>query len=149
MKRREFSLASLGTAASLGGLSLNNTAFAQGPAKFVAGKDYTKLDRAVPTESEAGKIEVIEFFLVQLLSLQRLRTRLCTMGEKCAQGCGGAPHTRRVQRRLRAPATFVFLFGSHGLVRQSTRQSVPSHSCRTFDIEHRCQHFGLGRKARR
>ena len=62
MKRREFSLASLGTAASLGGLSLNNTAFAQGPAKFVAGKDYTKLDRAVPTESEAGKIEVIEFF---------------------------------------------------------------------------------------
>ena len=62
MKRREFSLASLGTAASLGGLNLNNTAFAQGPAKFVAGKDYTKLDRAVPTESEAGKIEVIEFF---------------------------------------------------------------------------------------
>ena len=44
MKRREFSLASLSTAASLGGLSLNNTAFAQGPAKFVAGKDYTKLD---------------------------------------------------------------------------------------------------------
>ncbi len=62
MKRREFSLASLSTAAALGGLSLNNTAFAQGPAKFVAGKDYTKLDRAVPTETEAGKIEVIEFF---------------------------------------------------------------------------------------
>ena len=62
MKRREFSLASLSTAVALGGLGLSNTAFAQGPAKFVAGKDYTRLDRAVPTESEAGKIEVIEFF---------------------------------------------------------------------------------------
>jgi hypothetical protein len=31
MKRREFSLASLSTAAALGGLGLNNTAFAQDP----------------------------------------------------------------------------------------------------------------------
>ena len=62
MKRREFSLASLGAAASIGGLSLSSPAFAQGPAKFVAGKDYMKLDRAVPTETEAGKVEVIEFF---------------------------------------------------------------------------------------
>jgi len=62
MKRREFSLASLGAAASIGGLGLSSPAFAQGPAKFVAGKDYMKLDRAVPTETEAGKVEVIEFF---------------------------------------------------------------------------------------
>ncbi len=62
MKRREFSLASLGAAASIGGLSLSSPAFAQGPAKFFAGKDYMKLDRAVPTETEAGKVEVIEFF---------------------------------------------------------------------------------------
>lgn len=62
MKRRDFSLASLGAAASIGGLSLSSPAFAQGPAKFVAGKDYMKLDRAVPTETEAGKVEVIEFF---------------------------------------------------------------------------------------
>ena len=62
MKRREFSLASLGTAATISGLSLSQTAFAQGPARFVAGKDYIKLDRAVPTETEAGKVEVIEFF---------------------------------------------------------------------------------------
>jgi len=62
MKRREFSLASLGAAASIGGLGLSSPTFAQGPAKFVAGKDYMKLDRAVPTETEAGKVEVIEFF---------------------------------------------------------------------------------------
>jgi thiol:disulfide interchange protein DsbA len=62
MKRREFSLASLGTAASLSSLGWSHNAFAQGPAKFVLGKDYLKLDRPVPTETEAGKIEVIEFF---------------------------------------------------------------------------------------
>ena len=62
MKRREFSLASLSAAASIGGLGLSTPAFAQGPAKFAAGKDYMKLDRAVPTETEAGKVEVIEFF---------------------------------------------------------------------------------------
>ena len=68
MKRREFSLATLGTAAAvgvvgtLGTVGLMGPALAQGPAKFVAGKDYIKLDRAIPTETEAGKIEVIEFF---------------------------------------------------------------------------------------
>ena len=59
MKRREFSIATLG---SLGSLGLSTPSFAQGPAKFVAGKDYIKLDRVLPTESEAGKIELIEFF---------------------------------------------------------------------------------------
>ncbi len=62
MKRREFSLATLGSAAALGSLGLQGHALAQGPAKFVAGKDYIKLDRAIPTETETGKIEVIEFF---------------------------------------------------------------------------------------
>lgn len=62
MKRRDFSLATLGTAAAVGSLGFNAAALAQGPAKFVAGKDYLKLDRVVPTDSEAGKIELIEFF---------------------------------------------------------------------------------------
>ena len=68
MKRREFSLATLGSAAAVGALGavgtlgLQSHALAQGPAKFVAGKDYIKLDRAIPTETETGKIEVIEFF---------------------------------------------------------------------------------------
>jgi thiol:disulfide interchange protein DsbA len=60
MKRREFSIATLGVAA--GSLGLNPGASAQGPARFVAGKDYIKLDRTVPTDTEAGKIELIEFF---------------------------------------------------------------------------------------
>jgi thiol:disulfide interchange protein DsbA len=56
MKRRDFSLATLGA------LGLSTPAFAQGPAKFVAGKDFIKLDRVLPSETEAGKIELIEFF---------------------------------------------------------------------------------------
>jgi thiol:disulfide interchange protein DsbA len=60
MKRREFSIATLGAAA--GSLSLSESVLAQGPARFAAGKDFLKLDRPVPTESEAGKIELIEFF---------------------------------------------------------------------------------------
>ncbi len=62
MKRRDFSLATLGTAAAVGALGFSGPSLAQGPAKFVAGKDYIKLGRAVPTETETGKIEVIEFF---------------------------------------------------------------------------------------
>ena len=60
MKRREFSIATLGAAA--GSLGLSESALAQGPARFAAGKDFLKLDRPVPTDSEAGKIELIEFF---------------------------------------------------------------------------------------
>ncbi|MCX7264675.1 MAG: thiol:disulfide interchange protein DsbA/DsbL [Limnohabitans sp.] len=55
MKRRPFTLA---CAATL----LTPTAFAQGPLKLTAGKDYVKLDRPIATETEAGKIEVLEFF---------------------------------------------------------------------------------------
>jgi len=62
MKRREFTLATLGTTAALGTFGVSGSSFAQGPAKFVAGKDFIKLGRPVPTETEAGKIEVIEFF---------------------------------------------------------------------------------------
>jgi len=60
MKRREFSLATLGTAAALGNMAA--PAWAQGPAKFIPGKDFIKLDRNLPMDAEAGKIEVIEFF---------------------------------------------------------------------------------------
>jgi thiol:disulfide interchange protein DsbA len=62
MKRRDFSLAAI-SAASVSGLSL--VANAQGPAsakKPVEGTDYLSLDKRVPTDVGAGKIEVIEFF---------------------------------------------------------------------------------------
>ena len=60
MKRREFSWATMGVVASA--IGLKSAAWAQGPAKFLPGKDYIKLDRTIATASEAGKIEVIEFF---------------------------------------------------------------------------------------
>jgi thiol:disulfide interchange protein DsbA len=62
MKRRDFSLAAI-SAASVAGLPL--AAQAQGPAaakKPVEGSDYLSLDKRVPTDVGAGKIELIEFF---------------------------------------------------------------------------------------
>ena len=59
MKRREFSL----TAAALAvpGLLGMSPASAQAP-KPREGKDYLVLEKRVPTEAPAGKVEVIEFF---------------------------------------------------------------------------------------
>jgi thiol:disulfide interchange protein DsbA len=60
MKRRDFSLAAMGAAA---GLPL--AVQAQGPGalkKPVEGTDYLSLDKRVPTDVGAGKIELIEFF---------------------------------------------------------------------------------------
>jgi thiol:disulfide interchange protein DsbA len=62
MKRRDFSLAAI-SAATVTGLPL--AAQAQGPSaakKPVEGTDYLSLDKRVPTDVGAGKIEVIEFF---------------------------------------------------------------------------------------
>ncbi len=62
MKRRDFSLAAA-SAAAVSGWSV--AAHAQGPAattKPVEGKDYLSLDKRVPTDMGAGKIELIEFF---------------------------------------------------------------------------------------
>jgi len=61
MKRRDFSLAAI-SAATVTGLPV--AAQAQGPAakKPVEGTDYLSLDKRVPTDVGAGKIEVIEFF---------------------------------------------------------------------------------------
>ncbi len=56
MKRRLFSTTMLCTAAWLGSLP----AWAQ--QAFKAGKDYIALERPLPTEAGAGKIEVLEFF---------------------------------------------------------------------------------------
>jgi protein dithiol oxidoreductase (disulfide-forming) len=61
MKRRDFSLAAIGATAVVG---LPLAAQAQGPAakKPVEGTDYLSLDKRVPSDVGAGKIEVIEFF---------------------------------------------------------------------------------------
>lgn len=63
MKRRDFSLAAVSAATSA--ISLPLSAQAQGPAaakKPVEGTDYLLLDKRVPTDVGAGKIELIEFF---------------------------------------------------------------------------------------
>ena len=62
MQRRNFSLAAI-SAVTVAGLPL--AAQSQGPAaaaKPVEGKDYLSLDKRVPTDVGAGKIELIEFF---------------------------------------------------------------------------------------
>ncbi|VWX58634.1 Thiol:disulfide interchange protein DsbA [Burkholderiales bacterium 8X] len=56
MQRRHFSLA----AASVGLLPLASGVHAQGA--FKAGTDYAVLDKRVPVDAPAGKVEVIEFF---------------------------------------------------------------------------------------
>jgi thiol:disulfide interchange protein DsbA len=63
MKRRDFSLAAV-SAATVAGLPVMAQAQAQVPAakKPVEGTDYLSLDKRVPTDVGAGKIEVIEFF---------------------------------------------------------------------------------------
>jgi len=62
MKRRDFSMAAVSAAAVV---ALPVAAYAQGPAsakKPVEGTDYLALDKRVPADVGAGKIELIEFF---------------------------------------------------------------------------------------
>ena len=62
MKRREFSLSSASVLAG-SALVLSPIGSAHAQAKVpVAGTDYLVLDKPVPTEAAAGKVEVIEFF---------------------------------------------------------------------------------------
>jgi thiol:disulfide interchange protein DsbA len=62
MQRREFSFsAASAAAATLGGMALPKLAQAQAKA-FKDGEDYLTLDKPAPTESPAGKVEVVEFF---------------------------------------------------------------------------------------
>ncbi len=62
MKRREFSLTSASVlAGSALALAHAGGVQAQGQS-FVAGKDFLVLDKAVPVDAPAGKIEVVEFF---------------------------------------------------------------------------------------
>jgi len=60
MKRREFTFATVASAATASALTLQD-AFAQG-GKFEEGVDYITLDKRVPADVGAGKIEIIEFF---------------------------------------------------------------------------------------
>jgi len=62
MKRRDFSVAALGAAASAATLPWVANAQAPAARKPVEGTDYLSLDKRVPTDVGAGKIELIEFF---------------------------------------------------------------------------------------
>ncbi len=64
MKRREFSRSAAAAGAVIAlGAAAGAPAWAQAPgSKPKAGSDYLQLDKRVPTEAPAGKIEVIEFF---------------------------------------------------------------------------------------
>jgi thiol:disulfide interchange protein DsbA len=62
MKRRDFSVAAFGAAASTATLPLVANAQAPAARKPVEGTDYLSLDKRVPTDVGSGKIELIEFF---------------------------------------------------------------------------------------
>jgi protein dithiol oxidoreductase (disulfide-forming) len=63
MQRREFSFSAASmAAATLGGATLSTAAHAQAKAAFKEGIDYLTLDKPVPTEAPAGRVEVVEFF---------------------------------------------------------------------------------------
>ncbi|MCG2595755.1 thiol:disulfide interchange protein DsbA/DsbL [Ramlibacter sp. XY19] len=59
MNRREFSAA---TAASLGALALGMPGLALAQQRFEAGRDFRAIDKPVPVDTPAPKIEVVEFF---------------------------------------------------------------------------------------
>jgi thiol:disulfide interchange protein DsbA len=63
MKRREFSLTAIGAMAALTAQTELHAQAPTAPArKPVEGTDYLALDKRVPTDVGAGKIELIEFF---------------------------------------------------------------------------------------
>ena len=62
MKRRDFSL-SAASAAAAGALALPVATPALAQARqFKEGKDFKRLDKPVPPDAPAGKVDVIEFF---------------------------------------------------------------------------------------
>ena len=62
MKRREFSSSAASVVAACAlTLPLATTALAQ-PRQFKEGKDYRRLDKPVPPDAPAGKVDVLEFF---------------------------------------------------------------------------------------
>jgi thiol:disulfide interchange protein DsbA len=89
MKRREFSQVAAGAALASTGL-WSPLAQAQPQTQYTAGKDYHILDARTPVEAPAGKIEVVEFFLVQLPALQCLRADAGCLDQAHSQGCDRA-----------------------------------------------------------
>lgn len=62
MKRREFSSSAASVVAACAlTLPVATTALAQ-PRQFKEGKDYRRLDKPVPPDAPAGKVDVLEFF---------------------------------------------------------------------------------------
>jgi protein dithiol oxidoreductase (disulfide-forming) len=79
MNRREFTVAA-GTLAGAAALGLPGLALAQG--KPEDGKQYHRLDKRVPTDAPAGKIEVIEFFWYSCPHCNAFEPRLAAWAKK-------------------------------------------------------------------
>lgn len=62
MQRRDFSLSALGALGSVSLTAVLPTSVQAQAKKFEEGADYIALDKPVPVEVPAGKVEVIEFF---------------------------------------------------------------------------------------
>lgn len=62
MKRREFSLSAAAVGACALALPVATPALAQAARQFKEGKEYRRLDKPIPPDAAAGKVDVIEFF---------------------------------------------------------------------------------------
>ncbi len=62
MQRRDFSLSALGALGTLSVVATLPTSAQAQAKKFEEGADYIALDKPIPVEVPAGKVEVIEFF---------------------------------------------------------------------------------------
>jgi thiol:disulfide interchange protein DsbA len=102
MKRRDFSL---GTAAALAATGLALPAHAQ--KKPEEGADYLALDKRVPVEAPAGKVEVIEFFWYACPHCNAFEPKLEAWIKKIPARHGGQARAGGLPRRLRAAAAPV------------------------------------------
>jgi len=102
MLRRQFNQS------ALGGLVLGSPLLALAQGKPPAdGADYISLDQPAPTEGGPGKVDVVEFFLVQLPALQCLRAAARSVAGQTAQKCPFPPGSGDVPAQFRTTAAAV------------------------------------------
>ena len=129
MNRRDFSV---GAACVIGAAALGLPApLRPGASKPEDGTEYMTLDKRVPVDAPAGKVEVIEFFWYSCPHCNAFEPRLEAWIKKLPADVVLQARAGRLPRRLRAPAAPVLHAGGHGQARRIPWQGVPRHPRRT------------------